>query len=280
MAFSEYPGGEPAMTPLLSLELTVAYSGKAPILNSLSLEIQRGEILGLVGESGCGKSTLALAILRLLHLKKARLEGSIHFNGRNLMGLGEREMRRVRGKDIALVLQSPMSSLNPALKISSQLEESWNLHGEGTSRERQADLCAALSNVRLPSNQEFLRSYPSQLSVGQAQRVLIAMAVLHQPLLLIADEPTSSLDLLTASQILELLREQSSRLGASVLFISHDLLSVASISQRIAVLKNGGIVECRPTPNIFSNPQHPYTQQLLHALPAVPPWLAEGASAH
>ena len=268
------------MTPLLSLELTVAYSGKAPILNSLSLEIQRGEILGLVGESGCGKSTLALAILRLLHLKKARLEGSIHFNGRNLMGLGEREMRRVRGKDIALVLQSPMSSLNPALKISSQLEESWNLHGEGTSRERQADLCAALSNVRLPSNQEFLRSYPSQLSVGQAQRVLIAMAVLHQPLLLIADEPTSSLDLLTASQILELLREQSSRLGASVLFISHDLLSVASISQRIAVLKNGGIVECRPTPNIFSNPQHPYTQQLLHALPAVPPWLAEGASAH
>lgn len=265
------------MTPLLSLRLTVAYSGKAPVLSDIALEIERGEILALVGESGCGKSTLALAILRLLQLKRARVEGSIQFNGRDLMRTSQREMRRVRGKEIALVLQSPMSSLNPALKIGKQLEEMWNIHRRGAKAERRADVFAALRDVKLPDEEEFLRRYPSQLSVGQAQRVLIAMAMLHRPPLLIADEPTSSLDLLTQSEILELFRELSSKLGTSLLFISHDLLSVASISQRIAVIRNGTIVECRRTKEIFSDPRHAYTQQLVGSLPAMPQWQAKGA---
>jgi ABC-type dipeptide/oligopeptide/nickel transport system ATPase component len=258
------------MQPLLSVRLSASYPGNPHVLRNLSLEINRGEILGLVGQSGCGKSTLALAILKLLYLKRARAEGSILFDGRDLMSLKEREMRSLRGSEMALVLQSPMSSLNPALRIGTQLEEAWDIHKRTTREERSRALREALENVSLPSNEDFLRRFPSELSVGQAQRVLIAMAVLHRPLLLIADEPTSALDIITQSEILELFSTLSRKLGTAILYISHDLLSVANISGRIAVMHEGSIVESGQTAEVFVNPQHPYTRKLISALPASP----------
>ena len=256
--------------PLLSLRVNADYTGKLRVLCDLELEIARGEILGLVGESGCGKSTLALAILKLLYLKGGTQSGFIHFNGRDLMPLKEREMRTLRGKEIGLVLQSPISSLNPALRIGAQLEETWKIHQSGTREQCRHALLEALETVSLPPEQDFLRLYPSQLSVGQAQRILIAMAVMHRPALVIADEPTSALDIVTQSEILRLFASLSKKLGISILYISHDLLSVATISDRVAVMLEGKIAECRPTAEIFRDPNHPYTRELIRALPAMP----------
>jgi peptide/nickel transport system ATP-binding protein len=256
--------------PLLSLRLSVDYPGKAGVLRDLSLDIGRQEILGLVGQSGCGKSTLALAILKLLYLKRGRAQGSIHFNGRDLMALSECDVRSLRGKEIGLILQSPMSSLNPALRIGTQLEEAWKVHRRGSKDECQQALREALTNVSLPGDLEFRRRYPSQLSVGQAQRVLIAMAVLHRPALLIADEPTSALDLITQAEILQLFASLSTKFGISILYISHDLLSVATIAHRVAVMNDGEIVECRKTAELFQSPKHPYTCRLIRALPVIP----------
>jgi len=264
--------------PLLSLRLSVDYPGKSGVLRDLSLEISPGEVLGLVGQSGCGKSTLALAILRLLHLKGAAAEGAIHLNGRDLMTLKEREMRALRGREIGLVLQSPMSALNPALRIGRQLEEAWNVHRQGSRQECRKALTETLENVSLHAEEDFLKRYPSQLSVGQAQRVLIAMAVLHRPLLLIADEPTSALDLITQAEILQLFAALNRKFGMSILYISHDLLSVATISHRVAVMHQGQIVECRSTADIFREPAHPYTRDLIRALPVVPRFAAAAGS--
>jgi len=257
-------------SPLLSLRLSVSYPGKATVLHELSLDIHQGEILGLVGRSGCGKSTLALAILKLLHLKNARAEGEMRFNGNDLMRCGQSAMRSVRGKQIALVLQSPMSSLNPALRIGTQLEEAWSVHCRSSRELRSEAIREAMQAVSLPPEESYLRRYPAQLSVGQAQRVLIAMAILHRPSLLIADEPTSALDIITQSEILELFSTLNRRLGMSILFISHDLLSVATISHRVAVMEKGSIVECRETAALFNDPEDAYTQRLIAALPVAP----------
>lgn len=256
--------------PFLSLCLTAGYRNKPPVLRNAFLQMRRGEVLGLIGQSGSGKSTLALAILRLLELKGGRAEGSVYLDGNDLMKLKERELRELRGKQIGLVLQSPLSALNPALSLGTQLREAWKAHGEGPSCECQASIVAALSNVSLPTEEEFLRRHASQLSVGQAQRVLIAMAVLHRPALLIADEPTSALDVITQAEILGLFARLNRELGTAILYISHDLLSVASICHRIAILHEGDIVECEPTEQILKSPQHPYTQKLIAALPAIP----------
>jgi ABC-type dipeptide/oligopeptide/nickel transport system ATPase component len=264
--------------PLLSLRLSVDYPDKPAVLRDLSLDIGRQEILGLVGQSGCGKSTLALAILKLLYLKRGHARGSIHFSGRDLMALSERDVRSLRGKEIGLILQSPMSSLNPALRIRTQLEEAWKVHRRGSRDECHEALREVLENVSLPSEPDFLRRYPSQLSVGQAQRVLIAMAVLHRPALLIADEPTSALDLITQAEILQLFASLSAKFGISILYISHDLLSVATIAHRVAVMHKGEIVECRRTAELFRSPEHPYTRQLIHALPVVPRLAAASTS--
>jgi ABC-type dipeptide/oligopeptide/nickel transport system ATPase component len=264
--------------PLLSIHLDAGYPGKPAVLRNFSLEIQRGEVLGLVGRSGCGKSTLALAILRLLHLKRGQVTGTATFNGLNLLTANERQMRQLRGKDIGLVLQSPISSLNPALKIGTQLNEAWRVHRNGTREECRRTVLDALANVSLPEAATFLDRYPAELSVGQAQRILIAMAVLHRPPLLIADEPTSALDLITQSEILQLFARLSRIFTMSILYISHDLLSVATISNRVAVMEQGEIVECRSTREIFNSPQHPYTQKLIQSLP-FPPTLAAKAGA-
>lgn len=264
---------------LLSLRLTVDYPRKPGVLRDVSLEIKPAEVLGLVGQSGCGKSTLALAILKLLHLKQGRATGSVHFQGRDLMALSEPDMRRLRGKEIALVLQSPMSALNPALRISTQLAENWHVHRRGTREECRQNLLTVLADVSLPADDDFLHRYPSQLSVGQAQRVLIAMAVMHRPALLITDEATSALDLITQAEILNLFASLNRKLGMSILFISHDLLSVSTISHSVAVMDQGRILECRKTAEIFTSPNHPYTRQLIRALPAAPGFAAKGTSA-
>ncbi|WP_162601588.1 ABC transporter ATP-binding protein [Occallatibacter savannae] len=229
--------------PLLSLQISAGYAGRNEVLRDLSLDVEHGEILGLVGQSGCGKSTLALAIPRLLHMKNGTVRGGIRFNGRDLMGLRKSEMRKVRGKSIALVLQSPIASLNPALRICAQLEESWLAHCSGSSLECRRAIGTALENVSLDASRETLQKYPSELSVGQAQRVLIAMAVLHKPLLLIADEPTSALDAVTQSEVLELFSTLNRRFGMAILYISHDLRSVAAISSRIVAMADGRLTE-------------------------------------
>jgi peptide/nickel transport system ATP-binding protein len=255
---------------VLSMRLSASYPGKPDVLRNVSLNIARGEILGLVGQSGCGKSTLSLAVMRLLHTKNGQMEGTLELNGRDILCLKEKEVRRLRGKELAMVLQSPMASLNPALRIGTQMEEAWRVHRRGPANQRRQEVQQALSDVALPSDPEFLKRRPSELSVGQAQRVLIAMAILHRPALLIADEPTSALDIITQSEILDLFAKLSTRFGMSVLYISHDLLSVATISNRVAVMHRGEIVECRDTADIFRDPQHEYTQRLIRALPVIP----------
>jgi ABC-type glutathione transport system ATPase component len=259
---------------LLSAQVTVCYPGKAPVLRGISLEIARGEVVGLVGQSGSGKSTLALAILGLLGRQRAGVEGNIFFEGADLLAMREGELRSLRGRSLSLVLQSPLASLNPALRIRTQLREAWRAHSYGTAAEDcDRAIQSALHSVSLPSDQddpEFLHKYASQLSVGQAQRVLIAMATMHRPALLIADEATSALDVITQSEILELFARLNREIGMSILYISHDLPSVAGICQRIAILHEGQIVECGPTDQIFTAPAHPYTRRLMSALPHLP----------
>jgi ABC-type glutathione transport system ATPase component len=255
--------------PLLSLRLSVDYRNKAGVLRDVSMELRQGEILGLVGQSGSGKSTLSLAILRLLHLKGGTARGTLLFKGEDLFAKTESAMRSLRGREMSIVLQSPLSSLNPALRIGTQLSEAWRAHADGTREECAAAISTALVNVSLPNDSDFLRRRPSQLSVGQAQRVIIAMAVLHRPSLLIADEPTSALDTITQSEILRLFAELNRQLGMGILYISHDLLSVAALCHRIAILNDGEIVEVGPPSQIFGAPRHSYTQKLVAALPSV-----------
>lgn len=259
---------------LLSARVTVRYPGKAPVLNGVGLDIAPGEILGLVGQSGSGKSTLAMAILGLLSRKRATVEGSIVFQGADLLRMRERDLRGLRGRSLSLVLQSPLSSLNPALRIRTQLREAWRAHAN-SGTDGDAAIQSAMTSVSLPSDPDFLRKYPAQLSVGQAQRVLIAMAVMHRPALLVADEATSALDVITQSEILELFAHLNRQIGMSILYISHDLPSVAGICQRIAILHEGQIVECGPTEQIFAAPTHPYTRRLMASLPRVPARMEE-----
>jgi len=255
---------------LLSAHLWLRYGKKPPVLCDVDVDIHRGEVLGLIGQSGSGKSTLAMAILGLLDRKLAQVEGTVRFDGADLLRLSESDLRALRGRKLALVLQSPLSSLNPALKIRTQLREAWRAHASGPKADCEAAIRAALQSVSLPSTDEFLRKYPSQMSVGQAQRVLIAMAVMHRPALLIADEATSALDVITQSEILALFRELNRTTGMAILYISHDLASVAGICDRIAILHQGQIVESGSATQVLTNPQHEYTQRLMAALPKMP----------
>jgi ABC-type dipeptide/oligopeptide/nickel transport system ATPase component len=264
---------------LLAAHLFVRYGDKPPVLRDVDLDIRRGEVLGLVGQSGSGKSTLAMAILGLLDDRQVHVEGTVGFDGADLLRLSEQDLRALRGRKLALVLQSPLSSLNPALKIRTQLNEAWRAHASGTTAECEAAIRAALESVTLPSDKGFLRKYPAQMSVGQAQRVLIAMAVMHRPALLIADEATSALDVITQSEILALFRELNRSTGTAILYISHDLASVAGICDRIAILHEGQIVELGTAHHVVTNPQHEYTRRLMAALPAFPEKMAAGKGA-
>ncbi|MGC1644654.1 MAG: ABC transporter ATP-binding protein [Candidatus Sulfotelmatobacter sp.] len=255
---------------LLSAHLWLRYGKKPPVLRDVDVDISRGEVLGLIGQSGSGKSTLAMAILGLLDRKHAQVEGTVRFDGADLLRLSESDLRALRGRKLALVLQSPQSSLNPALKIRTQLKEAWGAHASGPKADCEAAIRAALESVSLPSTDEFLRKYSSQMSVGQAQRVLIAMAVMHRPALLIADEATSALDVITQSEILALFRELNRSHGMAILYISHDLASVAGICDRIAILHEGQIVETGSTEQVLTSPRHEYTQRLMAAMPKMP----------
>jgi peptide/nickel transport system ATP-binding protein len=256
---------------LLSARITVDYPAKPGVLKDLQLEIRSGETVALIGQSGSGKSTLALALLRLLDWKQGRVQGTIVFgDSGDLMQRSEKEMRRIRGREIALVLQSAAQALNPMLRLETQFREAWRAHSTLGWNEGLAKVQRLLSEVDLPGDAAFLRRYPREVSLGQAQRVLIAMSLLHDPKLLLADEPTSALDVITQKEVLSLLRRLTAERGMATLFISHDLLSVAAFAGRVAILEKGVIVEEAPTQSIFLRPQHPYTKQLIAALPANP----------
>lgn len=254
--------------PLLRVHLDAGYSGK-PVLRGIRFELRRGEVLGLVGSSGAGKSTLVLSLLGLLPWRGGCVTGEVVLEGVDLLPLSDRRLRALRGCRIALIPQSPMTALNAAISIESHFSEAWKAHSREGRIALEARLRELLAEVQLPCDAEFLRRRPSQISVGQAQRVLIALALLHQPALIIADEPTSALDPVTQTQITGLLKRLNRRYGATLLYISHDLISVLQLSDRIAVLHQGTIVESLDI-NALDEACHPATLALLAALP-VPP---------
>ena len=262
--------------PLLAVrDLSVAFqsSGRTTLaVDRVSFDIGKGETVALVGESGSGKSVTALSILKLLPYPAAQHpSGAIFFKGRDLLPLSERDMRRVRGDDVTIVFQEPMTSLNPLHTIEKQIAEILLLHRGMTGAAARARTLEVLTQVGIPDPETRLASYPHQLSGGQRQRVMIAMALANEPDLLIADEPTTALDVTVQAQIIELLQELQKRLGMSLLFITHDLGIVRKIAQRVCVMKEGKIVEQGDVERVFAAPAHPYTRALLAAEPKPDP---------
>ncbi len=258
--------------PLLEIrDLSVAFrQGEREIraVEGASFDIKRGETLALVGESGSGKSVTALSVMKLLPYPAAyHPTGSIRFKGRDLLQLPEREMRRVRGKDITIIFQEPMTSLNPLHTIEKQIGEILLLHAGLTGAAARKRTIELLTEVGIPDPAGRLKSYPHQLSGGQRQRVMIAMALANEPDLLIADEPTTALDVTVQAQILKLLKDLQTRLGMAMLFITHDLGIVRKLADRVCVMKEGRIVEQGPIERVFAAAEHPYTQALLQAEP-------------
>ena len=254
--------------PLLRVNLEAGYAGK-PVLRDICFELERGEVLGLVGTSGAGKSTLVLSLLGLLPWRGGRVTGEVVLEGENLLALSERKLRDLRGRKVALIPQSPMSALNSAISLQSHFNEAWKAHRKSGHAELEKRVRELLLEVQLPTDAEFLRRRPSEISVGQAQRVLIALALLHQPALIVADEPTSALDPVTQTQIVGLLKKLNRSHGVTLLYISHDLISVMQLADRIAVLNAGRIVECLPVDQL-GEARHEATLALLKTLPAPP----------
>ena len=242
-------------------------------LSDVSLAIAANEILCVVGESGSGKSIMANAIMRLLPKEITIDGGSVHFEGRDLATASLVEMRRVRGAGIAMIFQEPMTALNPLRTIGDQIGEMFSIHTDLSRSAIRARVLALLDDVRIPDSEAAAKAYPHELSGGQRQRAMIAMALALDPKLLIADEPTTALDVTTQAQILELIRDLQKRRNTAVLFITHDFGVVAEIADRVAVMQHGSIVEQGPALSVLQNPQHPYTRQLIAAVPplAAPP---------
>ena len=259
--------------PVMQVRLHANY-GKRRILKDAQFDLFAGEALGMVGTSGAGKTTLVMSLLGLLPWRGGRASGEVLIGGANLLTMPAREARRIRGKTVALVPQSPMTALNPAVSLRSHFDET---SGRNALDTRLDEL---MREVQLPAgDSHFLRRRPGQISVGQAQRVLIALALLHRPKILIADEPTSALDPVTQAEIIKLLRQLNRRNGTALLYISHDIVSVLQLCERLAVLHSGAIVGCLPVAQI-DQARHPATLSLLSALPVPVQVLLSNISTH
>jgi oligopeptide/dipeptide ABC transporter ATP-binding protein len=257
--------------PLLSVEhLTTVFDtagGPVPAVDDVSFEIREGETLGLVGESGSGKSVTALSIMRLVQPPGRIAGGRLRFKGRDLLTLDEPSMRAVRGAEISLIFQEPLTALNPVFRVGDQIAEALLVHGRATRREGKSKAIELLRAVHIPNPESRITDYPHQLSGGMRQRVMIAIALACQPSLVIADEPTTALDVTIQAQILDLLRDMRSAFHLSLLLITHDLGVIAETADRVAVMYAGRIVETGPVRAIFRHPQHPYTRGLLASMP-------------
>ncbi|WP_313059522.1 ABC transporter ATP-binding protein [Agrobacterium cavarae] len=265
----EETGG--SVTPVLSVQnLTTSFrvdGGWKSVVRDMSFEIAPRETVAIVGESGSGKSVTSLSIMRLLDKKMSRIEGEVMLGGRNLLGLPEEEMRKVRGKEISMIFQEPMTSLNPIFPIGKQIAEALTVHQNISSSSAKAEVIRLLEKVRIPNATSRFNDYPHQFSGGMRQRVMIAMALASRPKLLIADEPTTALDVTIQGQILDLIKQLQEEEGMSVLFITHDMGVVAEVADRTIVMFRGDVVETGTTDDIFHRGQHPYTRALLSAVP-------------
>jgi oligopeptide/dipeptide ABC transporter ATP-binding protein len=264
-----------ALLDVRNLDITfpTGKSGETLVaVRDLSFSIASGEVLGLVGESGSGKSLTSLALMRLLP-PQARPSGEILLNNgkgaQSLLVLAEGEMRELRGSRMAMIFQEPMTALNPVMRVGDQIAEAVLAHGETGKREAWTRAIAAMNDVAIPDAERRARDYPHQLSGGMRQRVMIAMAIVNRPQLLIADEPTTALDVTIQAQILELLAELRRKFGLTMLFISHDLAVVSEVADRVAVMYAGNLVELGSKKDIFHAPAHPYTRGLLKAVPTL-----------
>lgn len=252
-------------------------AGLVRAVDGVSFYLDRGELLGLVGESGCGKSITALSIMRLIAPPGKIVGGEISFDGRNLLNLSDREMRAIRGDDIAMIFQDPMTSLNPVFTVGEQIAEALRLHRKLSRKAAREGAIEAMREVSIPDPARRIKDYPHQLSGGMRQRVMIAMALACDPKLLIADEPTTALDVTIQAQILELLNELRKNRELAVLLITHDLGVVAEVADRVAVMYTGRIVEESPVEELFARPRHPYTEGLLRSVPKLTSALAAKA---
>jgi peptide/nickel transport system ATP-binding protein len=261
----------PNAKPVLSVSnLTTSFLADGewrPVVKNISFDVMPGETVAIVGESGSGKSVTSLSIMRLLAKGSSRIEGSVKLNGREILSLPDNEMRKVRGKDIAMIFQEPMTSLNPIFTIGRQISEALTCHGDISKAAAKAETIRLLEQVRIPNAASRFDEYPHQFSGGMRQRVMIAMALASRPKLLIADEPTTALDVTIQGQILDLIKVLQEEEGMSVLFITHDMGVVAEISDRTIVMYRGEAVETGKTDDIFHRGQHPYTRALLSAVP-------------
>jgi peptide/nickel transport system ATP-binding protein len=257
------------VAPLLEVDHLSIYFRDQAVVRDLSFSVRLGEVLGLVGESGSGKSLTSLSILRLLD-GAARVEGAIRFQGENLLALKPEQMRHYRGRKIAMIFQEPMTALNPVMPVGRQIAEAIETHQPELGRTQVRDaVVKAMAAVAIAEPELRMRDYPHQFSGGQRQRLLIAMALVNQPLLLIADEPTTALDVTVQAQILLLLKELQQRNGLGMLFISHDLAVVAQVADRVAVMRKGTLLETGTRDQVFLHPRHAYTRSLLGAVPTL-----------
>lgn len=240
-------------------------------VDSVDIDIQSGEIMGLVGESGCGKTALSLSMLRLIAPPGRIANGQIIWQGRDLLRLNSEELRQVRGKEIAMIFQNPQSSLNPVYTIGAQMVAVIRLHRQISKKDAQDEAIRLLRLVKIPDAEKRINDYPHQFSIGMCQRIMIAMALSCQPKLLIADEPTASLDVTIQAQIMDLLLEIREQFEMSILLVSHDLGVIARMCDRIAVMYLGRIVEIAPAKKLYESPMHPYTQALLQSVPIPDP---------
>jgi peptide/nickel transport system ATP-binding protein/oligopeptide transport system ATP-binding protein len=245
-------------------------AGEVTAVDGVDISVQRGRTLGIVGESGCGKSVLALSVMRLVPPPGRIATGKIMFDGRNLLDLSSAQMRDIRGNHIAMIFQEPMTSLNPVFTVGDQITEAMRAHDRTASAGAlRARAIAALHRVRIPASERRFDEYPHQMSGGMRQRVMIAMALACAPDLLIADEPTTALDVTVQAQILDLLRELQQQTGMAIILITHDLGIVAEMADEVAVMYAGRVVERAPGTAIFDDPQHPYTLGLLGSIPKI-----------